>query len=375
MSGSPRRSRRAGRHTNLMNAADLRAVWENRRCRHAESTMTVNGLSATLSCQDCDASLSFTLKFGRPKTFEVTINDSTVRPVGRASAQGVRNLLRGTTANLFLPNTENSEQDSATAYMMMEELTDGVQVGQSPKADFVGPWRDIDCDHKSASCRLYGRQITLECTDCATKLVFGYTGKDAFHVSMIRLPFPGTEYGWHGADTVLAVIREFAHTMEIPSMMADKMSHDPDRDARRIAALVSLLERRGVLRRINADPDDYDAMVRRLSAMLNTRREFVLSAKSLIAELGSACLQFNEDGRRIGARQGLETMWLTWPCRFEGVGLDVDIYNPVGGYQYCVRCGFSTLDSNTDNERWWRGCPECGYPGYLLGVGGGTGRA
>ena len=168
------------------------------------------------------------------------------------------------------------------------------------------------------------------------------------------------------------IVKEFAQTMELPSVMADKMSHDPDRDTRRIAALVSLLERHGMLRRVEAGRDtSYDWMIENLSSTSNTRKEFVLLAKPLIFELRSADMKFSECGKRVSIRQELESIWLTWPCGFEGVGLDVDTNDPVGSHQYCVRCGFSTLDDNVDNDRWRCGCPECGYVGYLLDVDGG----
>ena len=151
--------------------------------------------------------------------------------------------------------------------------------------------------------------------------------------------------------------------------MADRMSHDPDRDARQIAALVSLLERHGLLRRTESVMEpNFRAMAQCLSAMSNTRREFVSSTKSFVAELD---LHFSEDGRRIGIQEGLEALWLTWSCGFEGEGLDVEIYDPIGGHQYCVRCGFSTLDDRMENDHWRRGCPECGW---VSGVSAGHGR-
>ena len=203
---SGQRSRRADRHArgadtakdSLMGENDLEAVWGDGRCDHMGGTMSLYGLRATLSCSDCDTSMSLTLKFGRPKTFDVTMDDCTIRPVGRASAHGVRNFMRGAIAHISVPSAQYpgniSERDSATLSMLMEELTDGIRVKRPPKTDFAGPWRAINCSHKSVSCQLYGNQILLECSDCATKLVFAHTGKDAFHVSMARLPLPANEY-------------------------------------------------------------------------------------------------------------------------------------------------------------------------------------
>ena len=273
------------------------------------------------------------------------------------------------------PESISPERDAAALTILTEELIGDSQPKQPPKTDFVGPWRDIDCNHKSASCQLYGNRIFLECADCATSLEFIHTGKGTFFVSMARLPLPPEEYDWHEADIVLDMIREFAHTLELPSRMADKMSHDPDRDARQIAALVSLFEWHGLLRRIRLQDTGYDSMIMQLSAMLHTRSEFASSAKQIIAKLHSTRATFIQDGRPVSIRQGLESMWLTWPCWFEGVGLDVEVYDPVGNHQYCVRCDFSTLDDYMENDHWRRGCPECVYPGYLLDVGRGTGHA
>ena len=359
---------------NLLNAADLKAVWRDGQCNHAGAHMGLYGLCATLSCHDCGTTMSFLLKFGRPKTFEVTMNDHTVRPVGQASPKAAAQFLHGAATNIMIPDgpdpeSISPERDAATLTMLSEELIGDSQPKRPPKADFVGPWRDIGCSHKSVSCQLYGNRMLLECTDCATEMTFTHTGRDMFHVAMARLPLPAEDYGWHQTDSVLGIIREFAHTLEIPNVMADRMSHDPDRDARQIAALVSLLERHGLLRRTESVMEpNFRAMAQCLSAMSNTRREFVSSTKSFVAELD---LHFSEDGRRIGIREGLEALWLTWPCGFEGEGLDVEVYDPIGGHQYCVRCGFSTLDDRMENDHWRRGCPECGYPGYLLDMDGG----
>ena len=70
---------------NLINAADLDAVWRVGQCNHTGANMGLYGLCAALSCHDCGTVMSFLLKFGRPKAFEVTMNGHPVRSVGQAS--------------------------------------------------------------------------------------------------------------------------------------------------------------------------------------------------------------------------------------------------------------------------------------------------
>ena len=74
-------------------------------------------------------------------------------------------------------------------------------------------------------------------------------------------------------------------------------------------------------------------------------------------------------------RQMLEVCLLAWPYQFDGMGIAVDIYDPDGLPQHCVRCSFSTRDDDSvGHDQWKRGCPECGYAGYLLEMDGGADR-
>lgn len=64
----------------------------------------------------------------------------------------------------------------------------------------------------------------------------------------------------------------------------------------------------------------------------------------------------------------MESLRLEWPYDIWGDGMDVVRYDPAGTSEYCIRCGFSTLDGDAGPGVWRRGCPECGYGGYLLGL-------
>lgn len=114
---SRQRSRRAGRSktwrtydvpcnagdgSTLMNGADLEAGWRNERCGHANAITCVFGLCAALSCPECDI-MDFLLRFGRPKRFEVSINDGTRRPVGNTSMYGAEKFIFGRTTKLIMP--------------------------------------------------------------------------------------------------------------------------------------------------------------------------------------------------------------------------------------------------------------------------------
>ena len=137
-----------------------------------------------------------------------------------------------------------------------------------------------------------------------------------------------------------------------------------------------LLERRGLLTRTKADPPGkYDKMIGFLSAMVCTRSEFVERARHVAAAMRLHNTECLDGGRRISVRQMLEVYWLAWPYQFDGVDMDLEVYDPDGLAQYCVRCGFSTRDDDSvGSDQWKRGCPECGYAGYLLDMDGGADR-
>lgn len=122
------------------------------------------------------------------------------------------------------------ERDSVALSMLLEVLVDNSKVAQLPKLDFAKQWRGIDCDHVS-TCRLYGNHALLECDDCASELLFIHIDKGNFGVSIAPRPLHPTEYGLHDADEVMGMVGEFAGTLGIPEMMADRVSGDPDRGA------------------------------------------------------------------------------------------------------------------------------------------------
>ena len=177
-----RRSRTAG---NLMDRAVLDAVWRDGRCSHSKPAVGLYGLCATLSCPDCSTTMQFLLRFGRPKTFRVTMMDGTGRPVGRASVREASEFIFATATVLFLPESDadqagdSPERDRAMLSILMDTLT-GDKGEPLPPIDFEGPWRDIDCPHKSASCQVYSNTLYLECHDCAAELRFTLAGKSGF---------------------------------------------------------------------------------------------------------------------------------------------------------------------------------------------------
>ena len=85
---------------------------------------------------------------------------------------------------------------------------------------------------------------------------------------------------------------------------------------------------------------------------------------------------FREGGGAVGTRRGLEALWLSWPFWFDEAGIEIDSYDPDRRSEHCARCGFYTMDDpGVGQNRWRRGCPECGYAGYLPDmVGGSKGR-
>ena len=362
----------------------LEDVWEGGQCAHPEPAMSMYGLCASLICPDCGIHMMFLLKFGRPKAFSVLINDGVDRPVGRTSVKDAVEFLLGTAVNIYMPEGGVDSEGGHVNYDMyrLEILMDvlyndgGPTTDPPPTVDFEGPWRGIDCQHEHTLCQVYSDFIELECTDCAAVLTFDLADAGRFDVSMSRAPLPPTMYGLHGADTVIDIIREYAETLDLPNKMADKMSDDPDRDARNIASLVLLLEQSGLLSRVKVDRSErYDMMVEHMSAMLHTRSEFVSFARVLGDTMRSEGVKFQEHGRVADTQRGLEAVWLSWPFWFNGIGVDITPYDPDGQSEYCVRCGFSTLDDTAAGpDHWKRGCPECGYAGYLLDMDSGQAK-
>ena len=201
--------------------------------------------------------------------------------------------------------------------------------------------------------------------------------RDKFGVVLTRSPLESVGDGPHDAKGVVGVLREFVGTISIPNMMADPMSDDPERDARHLAGAVTALERHGLLTRVPITDYPYADSVQVVSALSCDRHQF-LQARGLVADglrkRGVRCVMH---GQRISVNHMLEVMRLAWPCVFEGIGVGVDAYDVDGISELCVRCGFSTLDDDDVGQEYWeRGCPECGYPGYLVNIHvGQAGRA
>ena len=202
---------------------------------------------------------------------------------------------------------------------------------------------------------------------CASDLTFEHVGGDRFSVRVARMPLEPAGYGQHDARKVVKALREFTSTIELPGMMADKMSDDPERDARRLAGVVTVLEGHGLLRRVPVPDHPNIGIIQTVSALTCNRREFANWKGPLADEMRRKGVKCTAYGKPVSAESVLEAMRLAWPCVFEGVGITRGSYDVTGMMEYCVRCGFSTLDDDSVGpDHWERGCPECGYGGYLL---------
>lgn len=365
-----------------MGRGALEHHWNRGGCTHPAPTVTMYGLCAVLSCDECGKSMQFLLKFGRPKTMDVTIYDdrndaSSARPVGRATMGGSRDMIHSHAVQTFMPAGGADPEGGAPA---RDRMMLGILVGvlmpmdghpeQSP-GDFAAVWRGIDCDHGNVFCQAFGNIVSLECRDCASDITFEYVGKDRFSARVTRMPLPPDWYGIHDAARVVGALREFTNTIDLPTTMADKMSHDPERDARRLVAVVNTLERYGLLRRLPATDNRDAGIIQVASALSCDRREFAGRCRRLAGELRRKNMGFSAHGKPVSIETVLEAARLAWPCVFEGVGITVNEYDLTGVSEHCVKCGFCTLDDDDVGQEYWeRGCPECGYPGYLVELDG-----
>ena len=366
----------------LMDANALEEVWHDTRCAHPEPVVEMCGLRAAISCRACGISMRLLMRFGHEKTFDVHMFDGFETPVGRASARGAGRFIFGKASRVVTPDgglgqCDRPLFDMEMSAILMDTLTidERKMLLREPAKDFDAMWRGIDCPHKHAVCQAYGNQLNIVCSDCASIMSFGLIDGDTFTASVTRRPLKPVQCGPHGAEAVVRAVREHAGVLGLPVMMADRMSDDPERDARQIAGLVSLLERHGLLgRHGGAMGLPYGDAVRELSAMSCTRAEFAERSVRVEAAMRAANVGCTEDGRPIEYAQMMETMRLTWPCLFRGNGIDVDVFDPTGFSQFCVRCGFATMDDAGAGPGLWKdGCPKCGYAGYLLGVDGRAG--
>lgn len=345
-------------------------MWSGGKCSHKNAATSVYGLVATLFCEDCKAGLNFTLRFGRPKTFSVSVQGGSF--MGFAPVADVSEFIMSRTSRIMMPDggadPEGGQpnRDGMMLTKLMEALM-GEDIPDVPKKDFERAWKRIGCDHKTISCQLYGNMISLECRDCATGLLFRHMGKGRFYTEMKRMPLEEEEYGMHDIRTVIGIMRDYVKELEIPGMMADKMSDDPERDAQNLAAIIKVLEKFGVLRRVeatNRNPKE-DRMAKALSALTHSRKEFV----GVIKKLSKMKHNLKFDDGKVSVRYGLESCRLAWPCWFESDCFDIDAYEPVGIIQFCAKCGHSTLDDDMEPSYWKNGCRECGYRGLLVGLG------
>lgn len=324
--------------------SNLDKVWRDGKCRHPRPVLRLYGVFAQLECDVCDQEMLFRLKFGRPKTFEVVINN---RPMGYASIHDTQQFIDSHSAGIIMPDEHtvtglgNPLRDGKMLEILIDTLfpMDLQKLRQCPVGDYKDALYDIPCRHKSMRCQIYADTVGITCNNCKVVLLFKLVGNDAFNVRMTYgSPIP-TEYGLHYIREVVSTIRSSVDTLGIPSMMADCMSDDPERDACNISKIVRLLTEYGLL--------GYGRCDEAPSAMMCSRAEFE-----------KMCVDSDKEW------QTLEKMRISWPCRFVGRGIRVNYYNITGSAQYCVRCSFSTLDGKDDS--WQDGCPHCGYVGYLL---------
>ena len=369
----------AAKRKKLISSVRLSAAWAGKDCNHKNAVTVLDGLRAALGCPDCEAAMEFRLRFGRPATFEVFELDvgkgGAARHVGLVSGSTASGFIRGASARMFVSGVgddgvPHTKRDDAMLSMMMEALFGAGPERPFPAADFVGAWRGAGCGHKSASCRVYGDTITIDCGDCGHALVFLHAENDSFDVSMGRPPGQPGQYGRHAAADVVGAVRELAGALAVPRRMADRMSADPERDASRTARLAECLVRHGLLRRAAADQNrPRGGLISKLSAASCDRTTFSRRASSMVASMRRRGLKGADSGERVSEWQMMESLRLEWPHAFEGEGIGVVGYDPAGMSQYCIRCGFSTLDDGgAGPDRWRRGCPKCGYGGHLLGL-------
>lgn len=366
----------AARRKELVGQVRLAAAWKGGKCGHRNATAALHGLRATVGCPDCDALMEFRLRFGRPATFEAfkfdTGRDGAAQRIGLATGGTASEFIRGASAGITAPDggAPRTRRDGAMLSMFLDALFEDGQAARFPTGDFMGAWRGTGCGHAAASCRMYGDTVTVDCADCGNSIMFVHDGDGSFNVSIWCAPRRPGQYGVHGAAEVVDAVRGLVGTLAVPGRMADHMSADPERDAARAANLAECLVGHGLLRRAATDPDrPRGGLISSLSAAACDRTAFSKRAAKMVANMRRRGMRGTDGGAHSSEWQMMESLRLEWPHGFEGDGIDVARYDPAGISQYCVRCGFSTLDdAGAGADMWRRGCPECGYAGYLLGL-------
>lgn len=360
----------------LMSVERLNGLWWNGSCSHMNVVLDPRGLRAALSCSDCGHSMNLEMRFGRPKTFVVHGNDG--QQAGSARMADAVDFLNSTgfeyvsdISSIDCGAISSDARGKVLFLYAMEESARPEPPG--PPKDFGTAWSDMDCKHDGAECVLLNGELELSCDDCDASVTFDAVG-GMFDVSMsLNGQDEDRKYGRHGGDAVVNMIRNSTHKLFVPRKLADRMSDNPDRIARRTVKTMRLLERHGLVSRIKL-PDKsgmFGNILKSLSAALHTRREFVKNAKDLAAAARFDDVGFTDNGRPIGVKHAAEMAWLSWPFWFDGIGIEVLPYDPDGTFGYCVRCGLSTLGNpNLGPGSWRNGCPECGYEGYLIDLDG-----
>ena len=372
-----------------MGRGAIEDVWESDGCTHPEPISSMYGRCLSVWCVHCDKALTFLLRFGREKTMDVSvgslITNQPRRPVGQASLKGTRDFVNARVAMNFLagdgadPEGDCPKRDEKMLEILKEAVTpvDPQGLLRATPGDFAAAWRGINCDHKTTACQVYGDVITLECLDCAADLLFVHVQDDKFSVVLTRSPLEPVGYGPHDAEEVVGIMREFTNIVGIPNIMADPMSDDPERDARHLAGMMATLERHGLLKHSPITDHPYTESVGVVSALSCDRHQFLQARGSVADMLRRRNVRCVVRGRRVSIDHMLEAMRMAWPCVFEGVGVGIGVYDTDGASEYCIRCGFDTLDDDDMGpEHWERGCPECGYLGYMINMHvGQAGRA
>ena len=253
------RMQTAARSPDLLDADGITAKWKGGECDHQNSACRARGLAATVECQDCEMGITFRLRLGKPKWFDVmthgTANGMAAGPAGRASVQGVRGFLAANAMSVRTPDdgqdVNHPSRDTLTFDILIETLGGNAEdaVARAPVTDFAAAWREIDCNHEFVVFLMQGRTISMECPYCSMSTKFTHLGGGEFDVEMGPMGLKPEPYGRHGADEVAGFMPGFAGMLLIPEPMADRMSHDPELDARNAAKLVSALVKCGLLRR------------------------------------------------------------------------------------------------------------------------------
>ena len=369
------RPARRTRRQKLMGLEELDGSWRDGRCDHAYSLAVLAGNCASRRCAYCDVSVDLWMEFGRPKTFSVFVRDGGYPPrrVGRTSVRAASGFTVEAASDVdFEDGAELTDRPKLIRNLtgiLVDTLYGDDDTDPERPSDFESAWRGSRCRHASAIGSIEYDTVDITCKDCHAWINFTHAGDGGFDVSVADVFGNETEYGRHGTDAVARAVREYCDVMFLPRQLADCMSDDPERDARRTVGLVHALERGGLLRRAEIGGRNAESvrMIEALSAAVCSRQEFVPAAKAAVADLRARNIRFEDDGEPVTMRRAVEGFRLAWPYWFAGNGVDVVDYDPTGEAQFCVRCMHSTLDDDDADAGYWKdGCPKCGYGGYLL---------